>query len=41
MMFPNRIWGSQVETQRWTLEIKPKGYRCDVGLPKQEIEAAP
>ena len=41
LMFPNRIWGSQVETQRWALEIKPKGYRCGVSPPKQEIEAAP
>ena len=38
-MFPNRIWDSQAETQRWAFEIKPKGYRCGVSLPKQEIEA--
>ena len=41
LMSPNRIWGSQAETQRQTLEIKPKGYRCGVSPPKQEIEAAP
>ena len=41
LMFPNRIWGSQAETQRWTLEIKPKGYQCGVSPPKQEIETAP
>ena len=40
-MFPNRIWGSQAETRQWTLEIKPKGYRCGVSPPMQEIEAAP
>ena len=39
-MFPNRIWGKQDETQRWALEIKPKGYQCGVSPPKQEIEAA-
>ena len=41
LMFPNKIWGSQVETRRWALEIKPKGYRCGVSPPKREIEAAP
>ena len=41
LMSPNRIWGSQAETQRWALEKKPNGYRCGVSLPKQEIEAAP
>ena len=41
LMPSNRILGSQAETQRWALEIKPKGYRCGVSLPKQEIEAAP
>ena len=40
-MSPNRIWGSQAETQQWALEIKPKGYRCGVSPPKQGIEAAP
>ena len=40
LMSPNRIWGSQAETQRWALEIKPKGYQCGVSPPKQEIEAA-
>ena len=40
-MFSNRIWGSQAETKRWALEIKPKGYWCGVSSPKQEIEAAP
>ena len=40
LMFPNRIWGKQDETQRWALEIKPKGYQCGVSPPKQEIEAA-
>ena len=40
-MFPNRIWDSQAETQRWALEIKPKGFWCCVSLPKQEIETAP
>ena len=40
-MFPNRIWGSQAETQRWALEIKPKGYQCGVSPPKQEIEVTP
>ena len=39
-MFPNRIWGSQVETQRWALQIKAKGYQCGVSPPKQGIEAA-
>ena len=34
LMFPNRIWGSQAETQRWALETKPKGYRRGVSLPK-------
>ena len=24
LMFPNRIWSSQVETRRWVLEISPK-----------------
>ena len=33
-LFPNRIWGNQAETQRWALEIKPKGYRCGVSPPK-------
>ena len=41
LMFSNRIWGSQAETRRWALEIKPKGYWCGVSLPKQKIEAAP
>ena len=41
LMFPNRIWGSQAETRRWALEIKPKGYWCGVSPPKQEIDAAP
>ena len=41
VMFPNRIWGNQAETQRWTLEIKLKGYRCGVSPPKKEIEVAP
>ena len=41
LMFLNRILGSQAETRRWALEIKPKGYRCGVSMPKQEIEAAP
>ena len=41
LMFPNRIWGSQTETQRWAFEIKPKGYRCGISPPKQEIDAAP
>ena len=40
-LFPNRIWGSQAETQRWAFEIKPKGYRRGVSPPNQEIEAAP
>ena len=34
LMFPNKIWGSQAETQQWALEIKPKGYRCGVSPPK-------
>ena len=34
LMFPNRIWGSQAETRRWALEIKPKGYQCGVSLRK-------
>ena len=41
LMFPNRIWGSHAETRRWALEIKPKGFRCSVSPPKQEIEVAP
>ena len=41
LMFPNKIWGSQVETRQWALEIKPKGYQYGVSPPKQEIEAAP
>ena len=41
LMFPNRIWGSQAETWWWALEIKPKGFRCRVSPPKQEIEDAP
>ena len=41
LMFPNRIWDSQTETQCWALEIKPKGYRYGVSPPKQGIEAAP
>ena len=41
LMFPNRIWDSQAEGQRWTLEIKPKGFWCCVSPPKQEIEVAP
>ena len=41
LMFSNKIWGSQAETQQWTLEIKPKGFWCCVSSPKQEIEAAP
>ena len=40
-LFLNRIWGNQAKTRRWALEIKPKGYRCGVSSPKQEIEAAP
>ena len=24
----NKIWGSQAETQRWALEMKPIGFRC-------------
>ena len=40
-MFPNRIWGSQAETRRWALEMKPKGFRCHVSPPKQEMEVAP
>ena len=39
-MFLNRIWGSQVETRRWALEIKPKGFWCHVSLFNQEIEGA-
>ena len=27
-MFPSTMWGNQTETQRWTLEVKPKGFRC-------------
>ena len=34
LMFPNRIWDSQTETQCWALEIKPKGYRYGVSPPK-------
>ena len=41
LMFSNKIWGSQAETQQWALEIKPKGFWCCVSSPKQEIEAAP
>ena len=41
LMFLNRIWGSQAETRQWALEIKPKGFRCCVSLPKQEIKVAP
>ena len=41
LMSPNRIWGSQTETRRWALEIKPKGYWCGVSPLKWEIEAAP
>ena len=41
LMSPNRIWGSQAETQRWDLEIEPKGYRCGVSPSKQEIGVAP
>ena len=40
-MFPNRIWVNQAETQRWALEIKPKGFGSRVSPLKQEIEAAP
>ena len=40
LMFPNRIWDSQTETQCWALEIKPKGYWCGVSPPKREIEVA-
>ena len=39
LMSPNRIWGSQAETQQWALKIKPKGYRCAVSPPKQGLEA--
>ena len=39
LMSPNRIWGSQAETQQWALKIKPKGYRCGVSPPKQGLEA--
>ena len=24
----NKILGSQAETQQWTLEMMPKGFRC-------------
>ena len=24
----NKIWGSQAETQRWALEMMPKGFWC-------------
>ena len=24
----NKIWGSQAETQRWALEMMPKGFQC-------------
>ena len=41
LMFSNRIWVSQAETQQWALEIKPKGFGCHVSPLKQEIEAAP
>ena len=41
LMFPNRIWGSQAETRRWTLEIKSKGFQCRVSPPKQETKTAP
>ena len=41
LMFPNRIWGNQAETQRWALEINSKGFRCRVSPPKQEIETTP
>ena len=41
LIFSNRIWGSRVETRRWALEIKPKGFQCCVSPPKQEIEPAP
>ena len=41
LMFPNRIWDSQAEGRRWTIEIKPKGFWCCVSPPKQEIEVAP
>ena len=41
LMFPNRIWGRQAETQRWALEIKSKGYQCGISPPKQEIEVTP
>ena len=27
-MHLNEIWGSQAETQRWALEMMPKGFRC-------------
>ena len=40
LMFPNRIWGSQAETRRWALEMKPKGFQCHVSPPKQEMEVA-
>ena len=41
LMLPNRIWDSQEETWWWALEIKPKGFRCCVSSPKQEIKVAP
>ena len=40
-MFPSTMWGSQAETQRWALEIKPKGFRVVISLSKQEIKLHP
>ena len=28
LMSLNKIWGSQAETQRWALEMMPKGFWC-------------